>query len=144
MLFIMDILPMMKILKSFQGKCDTCQREGNIELIKTYQCFRLFFIPLFKWQVKYYLKHSCGGQIEVNEEVALRILHGIISTEHLHMEHEKVEDEYGQMQSNDKQMAYGQKENQQPSQVNDRCCSHCGKALETQFEYCPYCGMKRR
>lgn len=120
MLFIMDVLPMMKILRSFQGKCDTCQHEGTIELIKTYQCFRLFFIPLFKWQVKYYLKHSCGGQVEINEEVALKILHGMISTEHLHMEHG------------------------QPSQANNRWCPHCGKALEPQFEYCPYCGKSRR
>lgn len=76
MLFIMDIIPRMKSLKNFKSKCDTCQYEGTIELLKSYQCFRLFFIPLFKWHVQYYLKHSCGGQVTISEKIAIGILHG--------------------------------------------------------------------
>lgn len=116
MLFIMDIIPMLKTLKSFNGKCDTCQCDGTIELIKAYQCFRLFFIPLFKWQVKYYLRHSCGGQVEISEEIAIGMLHGTISTEAMHMEHQVTDTNY---------------------------CLKCGNYLDQQFEYCPYCGFKR-
>ncbi len=116
MLFIMDIIPMMKILKTFKGQCDTCECEGDIELLKTYQCFRLFFIPLFKWHVQYYLKHSCGAQITISEEVALGILHGTISIEKLHIVHENT-----------------------PSKQ----CMVCGNTLEAHFVYCPYCGTKR-
>ena len=90
MLLIMDIIPILKVLKHFSGSCDTCYCEGDIELIKTYQCFRLFFIPLWKWHVQYYLKHSCGGQIEISEEVALGILHGTVSTENMHIEHPQI------------------------------------------------------
>ena len=116
MLFIMDIIPMIKILKTFRGTCDTCQCEGTLELIKTYECFRLFFIPLFKWNVKYYLKHSCGGQATISEEIAIGILHGTIEMNNMHIEHEKLKSEH---------------------------CSHCGHDLDSQFEYCPYCGQKR-
>ena len=116
MLFIMDIIAMMKILKTFRGYCDTCECDGTIELLKSYQCFRLFFIPLFKWHVQYYLKNSCGGQVTISEEVALGILHGTIDIEKMHIEHERI-------------------------QFNQ--CLTCGQVLESNFEYCPYCGAKR-
>ena len=116
MLFIMDIIPMMKVLKTFKGHCDTCQCEGTIELIKSYQCFRLFFIPLFKWHIKYNLKHSCSGQVTINKEVALGILHGTVKTEQMHIEHS--------------QNVFNQ-------------CMRCGNTLESKFEYCPYCGNRR-
>lgn len=107
---------MLKLLKTFKGQCDTCECEGNIELIKSYQCLRLFFMPIFKWQVKYFLKHSCGGQIEISEEIAVGILHGTIQTEKFHMTHEA---------------------------FNNLQCKYCGHVLERDFEYCPYCGKQR-
>jgi len=116
MFFIIDIIPMVKILKTIQGTCDTCQLTGEINLIKTYQCLRLFFIPIFKWQVKYYLKHSCGGQTELTEEIALGLLYGSISIENIHMSHIK---------------------------QNRMFCEKCGKQLNAEFDYCPYCGNKQ-
>lgn len=116
MLLIMDIIPLLKVLKTFKGTCDTCQCEGTIELVKTCQCFRLFFIPLLKWKTKYFLKHSCGGEVIISEEVAIGILHGTISIEAMHIEHQE---------------------------VNQHKCLQCGQYLEYNFEYCPYCGFKR-
>ena len=117
MFFIIDIIPMVKILKTVQGTCDTCQLIGEINLIQTYQCLRLFFIPIFKWQVKYYLKHSCGGQTELTEEIALGILHGSISAENIHMSHIK-----------------------SAIKQNHRVCEKCRRQLNAEFDYCPYCG----
>lgn len=116
MFFIIDIIPMIKILKSINGTCDTCKLTGEINLIKTYQCLRLFFIPIFKWQVQYYLQHSCGGQTELTEEIALGLLHGSISVDNIHMSHDK---------------------------QNHEICIKCGHKLDSDFEYCPYCGNKQ-
>ena len=116
MLFIMDIIPMFKILKTFTGKCATCGCMGDVELIKTYHCFRLFFIPIFKWKVQYYLKPSCGQEVTVSEEIALGILYGKISVDQIRIEHRL---------------------------SNPNLCPHCGKTLENDFGYCPYCGRRR-
>lgn len=115
MFFIIDIIPMVKILKTLNGTCDTCQVSGEIKIIKTYQCLRLFFIPIFKWQVQYYMQHSCGGQSELAEDAALELLHGSISLENIHMSHIK---------------------------QDSMTCKKCGKQLEGEFAYCPYCGDK--
>ena len=116
MFFIIDIIPMKKLLKTINGTCDTCQLTGEINLIKTYQCLRLFFIPIFKWQVNYYLQHSCGGQTELTEEVALGLLHGSISVDNIHISHIK---------------------------QNYRICRKCNQQLDSEFEYCPYCGDRQ-
>ena len=109
---------MVKVLKTIHGTCDTCELQGEINILKTYQCLRLFFIPIFKWQIRYFMQHSCGGQTELTEEIALGLLHGTISTDHLHMSHNNKSDH--------------------------RICKNCSQILESEFEYCPYCGNKRR
>lgn len=116
MIFIMDIVPMMKVVLKQQNKCQTCEQMGELELIKAYQCFRLFFIPLFKWHVKYYLRHSCGAQVEISEEVAMHIMSGKVDLSTMYFSH-KVE--------------------------NTNTCKYCGQSLQGDFEYCPYCGKGR-
>ena len=113
---MIDIMPMVKVLKTIYGTCDTCQIKGDIKILKTYQCLRLFFIPIFKWQTRYFMQHSCGGQTELTEEIALGLLHGTISVDNLHMSHDL---------------------------LNPNICKKCGKMLETGFEFCPYCGSQR-
>lgn len=115
MLFIMDIVPMMKVLLKGPSKCQTCEQMGEIELIKAYQCFRLFFIPLFKWHVQYYLKHSCGAQVEITEEVAMHITSGQVDLSSMYFSHKA---------------------------TDQNTCRYCGKPLQEGFEYCPYCGNK--
>lgn len=116
MFFIIDIIPMLKYLSTYKGTCDTCQLIGEVKLIKSYQCLRLFFIPIFKWSIKYYLQPSCGVPVAVDEEVAIRLLHGDITINHLHLEH---------------------------AVYNSNSCTQCGKQLEQSFEYCPYCGHRK-
>ena len=116
MFLIMDIVPMLKVLLKIPGSCETCHTTGEIELIKTYECFRFFFIPLFKWHTKYYLRHSCGGQVPITEEVALNLLYGKLDLQTIKFEHtENIADQ----------------------------CLHCGHVLEKAFAYCPYCGKTR-
>lgn len=116
MIFIMDIVPMMKVLLKKPNKCQTCDQIGEIELIKAYECFRLFFIPLFKWHVQYYLRHSCGAQVAISEEVAMQMMAGKVDLETMYFSHQKEE---------------------------QNVCRYCGQALQGAFEYCPYCGKPR-
>lgn len=113
MFFIIDIVPGMKLIKQLKGNCQTCQTEGSIELIKTYTALRLFFIPIIKWHTRYYLRHSCGGQVEVSEEIALGIQYEKIPIDQFHISHEA---------------------------KKERRCTACHQLLESNFEYCPYCG----
>lgn len=106
---------MIKILLKKQNKCHTCEQMGEIELIKAYQCFRLFFIPLFKWHVQYYLKHSCGAQVEITEEVAMSIISGQVDLDNMYFSHKA---------------------------AAQNVCRYCGETLQEGFEYCPYCGKK--
>lgn len=117
MFLIMDVIPLMKVLKQCGGRCLTCNQQGQFELIMTCQCFRLFFIPIFKWHKTYILRHSCGGEAVMKEEVAMGILSGQVDISTLQFTHEQGKRIYK--------------------------CSSCGKALEQAFEYCPYCGHKQ-
>lgn len=117
MFFLIDIIPMHKVLLKIQGKCETCEEMGAIELIKSYHCLRLFFIPLFKWHVAYYLKHSCGGIVPVSEDVALNITYGKVDLGTLKFQH---------------------------TTSKARTCKQCGQILDPEFTYCPYCGQSRK
>lgn len=116
MFFIIDIIPMLKCMKVFQGTCDTCHIYGEVKLFKSYQCLRLFFIPILKWGTKYYLQPSCGTSIQVEEEAAIALLHGQLDINTLHLEHAV-------------------------HQIN--VCHQCGHSLKEEYDYCPYCGYKR-
>ena len=43
--------------------CPSCGRYGRYEVTVEYTCFSLFFIPILKWNKKYYVKSSCCGSI---------------------------------------------------------------------------------
>lgn len=116
MIFIMDIVPMLKVILKKPNKCHTCEQMGEIELIKAYDCFRLFFIPLFKWHIKYYLRHSCGAKVEISEEIAMHIMTEQVDLETMYFSHKAAE---------------------------SLVCNHCGNTLQSDFEYCPYCGKNR-
>ena len=41
--------------------CGRCGRYGRYQVFMTYMCLSFFFIPIFKWGRKYYVKTSCCG-----------------------------------------------------------------------------------
>lgn len=114
MFFIIDIVPGLKVLSTFIGKCRACNSEGELELIRTYQCLRLFFIPLFKWHKKYYLRHSCGAMVALSEDEALKLLYAGATVEEI-----KTEEVY----------------------KGPKKCPKCGQLLEESYQFCPYCGQ---
>ena len=65
MIFIGGISQGQKILDYVKTViCDRCGRYGRFQVVMTYMYFSFFFIPLFKWNRKYYVKMS-----EVRDEV---------------------------------------------------------------------------
>ena len=57
--------------------CGRCGRYGRYQVFMTYMCLSFFFIPIFKWGRKYYVKTSCCGTVyQLNEEVGKRIAAG--------------------------------------------------------------------
>lgn len=57
---------------------EDCGQYAQIEIIKTYSYFSLFFIPLFRWNKKYYAKyHCCKRLYQLNTEIGKQIEKGI-------------------------------------------------------------------
>ncbi|WP_058485289.1 zinc ribbon domain-containing protein [Defluviitalea phaphyphila] len=96
--------------------CPVCEALGNYRLIKSYNYFHIFFIPIFKWNIQYYITTSCCKKmVEINEEVARKIENG----ENVEIDNKDVKMLYNNVQ---------------------KFCPNCGLELNTDFKFCPYCG----
>lgn len=98
--------------------CPSCESYGRLELFMTYSFASLFFIPIFKWNKKYYIKTSCCGSLYLIEnDLGKAIERG---------EANKI---------NESDM--------HPISINRSwSCSNCSYTIEDNFEYCPKCGEK--
>lgn len=109
-----------KPLKQLQ--CKGCNCEG-LELYKEYSFFHLFFIPIIKWNIRYFaFCKNCGTVYDIKTEKAIK-------------------EESGQ----EGVITYWDinQPNYSGYQVSIKCNS-CGKDLEDNYTYCPFCGSKRR
>lgn len=121
MIFIAGVSPGQKKLEysNSMNICPRCGRYGRYEVVMEYNSFTLFFIPLIKWDKKYYAKSSCCGyKFRIKQGVGERIEDG----ENITI---KPED-----------LKYKKK-----SQDNRRFCDSCGHVVEKDFSYCPGCGV---
>ena len=98
--------------------CSLCGAYGRYEVIKTYNYFHIFFIPVWKWNVRYFIKTRCCEKVyEIEKDMGVRIERGesvVIGREHIH---------------------YGEQE------VID-LCPNCSAQLDPAFIYCPHCGTR--
>jgi hypothetical protein len=100
--------------------CSRCGQYGRLEVYVTYLYFSLFFIPIFKWNKKYYAKATCCHTVyELDKEVGKGIQRGenVILSDHELQPMESM----GRYQST---------------------CGNCGYPRSKDFEYCPKCGKK--
>lgn len=112
--------------------CSNCNNETGAKLIKTYSFFHFFFIPLFKWNERYYVICSnCSTIFEIPKDKGKRIENGE-DIEITYWDLKKVETGY----YNTGYYNYGH--------TAGNSCSNCGRTVEPHFEYCPYCGTKLR
>jgi hypothetical protein len=99
--------------------CKCCNKYGHIEVFLTYSYFFLFFIPIFKWNKKYYVRMSCCNAIaEIEDELGRKIERNEIS----HIDLDKID-----LHCNG---------------TREKICSNCGYLAEEDFIYCPRCGAK--
>lgn len=119
MFFIFGISSKQKVIDFTQTIiCQSCESYGRLELFMTYSFASLFFIPIFKWSKKYYIKTSCCGSLySIENDLGKAIERG---------ETNKI---------NESDM--------QPISINrSRACSNCSYPIDAGFDYCPKCGEK--
>ena len=120
MFFIMGISNGEKKLNFDQLEiCRRCGQYGHLEIYMTYMYFMFFFLPIFKWNKRYYAKMSCCGSVcELRPEVGKEIAQGNLT--HLNVE-----------ELDFAKQAYSMKS-----------CQNCGFSTMDDFQYCPKCGSK--
>lgn len=100
--------------------CKVCGSYGRFEAFVKYTALSLFFIPVFKWGKKYFVKATCCGSIfQISDELGRDIEWGRVSS---------IRDE-----------------DLIPVNTNyyrHRSCTNCGYSLEDEHVYCPKCGTK--
>ncbi|MDO5350365.1 MAG: zinc ribbon domain-containing protein [Lachnospiraceae bacterium] len=143
MIFIGGISQGSKILQ-YAGSlmCKYCGSLAQCQVIMTYYYFSFFFIPLFKWNKRFFVKMSCCEAVyELNPEVGRAIARGEqveIRNEDLKLA-EDGKRHYG---------AYGQAaaQDQQGDQIPDPektlRCPICKHESPGNFKYCPMCGQR--
>ncbi|MGN0371214.1 MAG: zinc ribbon domain-containing protein [Enterocloster sp.] len=110
--------------------CDRCGRYGRYQVMMTYMYFSFFFIPLFKWNKRFYVKMTCCGAVyELDPEVGRAILAG------------------KQVDITQKDMVLVQDGNSRSYFENGtyktvKKCANCGYETEEDFEFCPKCGRR--
>ena len=102
--------------------CSRCGAYGRYEVFMTYMYFSFFFIPLFKWNRKFYVKMSCCGAVyELSPEKGMALLRG--------QEAEITEADLTLMEDGRGRRVY-------------KKCASCGYETEEDFEFCPKCGQR--
>lgn len=95
--------------------CPICNALGRFDVVKVYSFFHFFFIPLFRWNVKYYIKTHCGRICELKKEIGLKIENGedtVIKKEDI-IRGEQI-----------------------------FVCPNCQAQVNPSFRYCPHCGKE--
>ena len=119
MFFIFAITPAVKEIDFSQSIiCKSCGRCGRLNAFVRYTVLSIFFIPVFKWGKKYFVKSCCCGTLySLDKETGRALARGEIrelSEDELHRETER----------------------------GDPLCPRCGCPVSLDFEFCPRCGEK--
>lgn len=100
--------------------CASCGRLSRYEISKVYRYFHIFFIPLFKWNVRYLVKSTCCGSLfELDPVIGRKFEKDPDNTE--------IRNEHLRPIANHSPYKY---------------CSNCRSNVPADFSYCPYCGTK--
>ncbi|SFC47462.1 zinc ribbon domain-containing protein [Clostridium uliginosum] len=104
--------------------CKRCNKAIDGKLIKNFDFFHFFFIPLFKWNETYYITcESCNMLYNISKEKGKAIEKGedvnITYWDLQEMENDFYNDDYS----------------------SKDICPTCGLSLDKSFKYCPNCGQ---
>ncbi|MGO1581090.1 MAG: zinc ribbon domain-containing protein [Peptoniphilaceae bacterium] len=118
MFFIFGIYNNEKELEYFSPlEIHKCGKYQSLKIFMTYSLLSIFFIPIFKWNKKYFAKYSCCGSVyEINKIKGKKIELGENPT----------------LSENDFIKSYNM----------EAFCPNCSYKLEDDFDFCPKCGKK--
>ena len=104
--------------------CSQCGGYGRYQVFMTYSYFSVFFIPIIKWDRRYYVQMSCCNTIYgLNAEKGKQISRG----EPI----EITEQDLSILESERRTSEWSRKK-----------CTSCGYETTEDFEFCPKCGQK--
>lgn len=112
--------------------CESCGAYGRYQVFMTYMYFSFFFIPLFKWNRRYFVRMSCCGAVyELNPEKGSQIARGM-DVEIRHEDMTLVSEGSGNPYNKSSVVEEGRE-----------ICPHCGYQFQNdEFEFCPKCGKR--
>jgi len=91
--------------------CSHCGQYGSYEVFDEYIYLSLFFIPILKWNRKYYVKSTCCGSVySISEELGRRMEKG----EHITLTNQDL-------------------------QLITKRCPNCGCEIDEEYKFCPNC-----
>ena len=113
-----------KEIRDIQNKiCKLCGAMTSFRLFKTYSYFQIFFIPLFKWNIRYYvISRCCNTMFEIPKEVGEALEGG------------------RDIPLKDEDMKPVFTEGREDYII----CPKCKKPVDNNFSFCPYCGTRLR
>jgi len=100
-------------------ECPSCGRLTRFDIYKSYRYFHIFFIPTFRWNVRYIVKTSCCGCLYELDQFAGREFEKNPGFD-IKMENLRRVDNY----------------------LPFKYCMYCNKNVPVEFNFCPYCGGK--
>ena len=107
--------------------CKKCNSTIKGKLIKNFDFFHFFFIPIFKWNEKYYvLCNSCKCLYSIPKEKGKAIENG-----------DEVNITYWDLQE-----VYSDNDINFNNSYDMKICPNCGEQVKRNFKYCPYCGKE--
>ncbi len=103
---------------NLQIECKNCS-SNYLKLYKTYRYFHIFFLPVYKWRIRYHaICDICGTIYNIPEEKGKKTENG----------------EKGVITYWDIKEVY--------KKPIIKICPKCNSQVDDAFEYCPYCGKK--
>lgn len=166
MIFIMGINMGRKDLDFSQSMlCLKCGQYGRYTVYMTYTVLTVFFIPIIKWNRRYYVVSSCcrttweldreiGRKIAKGEQVKIRpgdltptasgTGPGSSSCDGWEYAHSDLA-HYETNKKKDpecEQQWYISRDKREDITKGIKVCSHCGFSTEEDYAYCPNCGNK--
>ncbi|HLR21103.1 MAG TPA: zinc ribbon domain-containing protein [Tissierellaceae bacterium] len=100
--------------------CEVCGAYGRLEAFMRYSYFSLFFIPILKWNKKYYIRSTCCNSLyTIDKDLGKDIEKGFI---------ERIDE--------------SKLKSVNVNHNRTRYCNNCSYPVELEFEYCPKCGSK--
>lgn len=99
--------------------CKCCGKYGHIEVFMTYTYLMFFFIPIIKWNKRYYARMNCCNSVcELDLHLGKAIEKGEIT------------------QLNLDELDFGYRES------NVKHCFNCGFTTGEDYRFCPKCGKQ--